>query len=73
MAFDKARYDEILDFDTVYGGKYLLIGDDRNGNLLEILYNIIDEDTINIFHAMRCRSIFFPLVLPQGANDGGND
>jgi hypothetical protein len=64
MAFDKARYDEMLEFDEVYGGKYLLIGDDRNGNPLEILYNVIDEDAINVFHAMKCRSIFFPLLEP---------
>ena len=48
----------MLEFDKVYGGKYLLIGDDRNGNLLEILYNVIDEDSINVFHALKCRSIF---------------
>jgi hypothetical protein len=26
--------------------------------LLEIMYNIIDEQTINVFHAMRCRNSF---------------
>ena len=62
----------MLEFDKVYGGKYLLIGDDRNGNLLEILYNVIDEDSINVFHALKCRSMFFPL-LPGGVDDGGND
>ncbi|GHU42045.1 hypothetical protein FACS1894190_10880 [Spirochaetia bacterium] len=56
-AFDTARYDEILD-----NGKYLLIGFDRNANLLEILYNVIDADTINVFHAMKCRNIFLPLL-----------
>ena len=63
MAFDQVRYDEILEFDEVYGGKYLLIGDDRNGNPLEILYNVIDEGSINVFHAMKCRSIFYPLLV----------
>ena len=56
-AFDTARYDEILD-----NGKYLLIGFDRNANLLEILYNVIDTDTINVFHAMKCINIFLPLL-----------
>jgi hypothetical protein len=38
--------------------KWLLIGYDRSGNLLEITYNIIDEDTVNVFHAMPCRKSF---------------
>ncbi|GHV82611.1 hypothetical protein AGMMS49991_11690 [Spirochaetia bacterium] len=56
-AFDTARYDEILD-----DGKYLLIGFDRNANLLEIRYNVLGTDIINVFHAMKCRSIFYPLL-----------
>jgi hypothetical protein len=35
--------------------KYLIIGFDMKGNLLEIMYNLVDEDTANVFHAMRCR------------------
>jgi hypothetical protein len=35
--------------------KYLLLGFDRNANLLEIGYNRIDADTIKVFHAMPCR------------------
>jgi hypothetical protein len=65
MAFDTARYDEILDeYDEGedLDGKYLLIGFDRKANLLEILYNIIDENTVNVFHAMKCRNIFLPLL-----------
>jgi hypothetical protein len=42
--------------------KYIVVGFDNSGNLLEILYNIIDDETINVFHAMRCRSIFFHLL-----------
>ncbi len=35
--------------------KNLLIGFDTNANLLEILYNVIGEQKINVFHAMKCR------------------
>ncbi|MDR1422871.1 MAG: hypothetical protein LBI64_08435 [Coriobacteriales bacterium] len=35
--------------------KYLLIGFDKNGNLIELMYNMIDEHSINVFHAMKCR------------------
>ncbi|MDR2731128.1 MAG: hypothetical protein LBB81_09570 [Treponema sp.] len=30
--------------------KYLVIGFDVKGNLLEIMYNLVDEDTANVFH-----------------------
>jgi hypothetical protein len=35
--------------------KNLLIGFDTNANILEILYNVIEEQRINVFHAMKCR------------------
>ena len=42
--------------------KYLLLGFNLNGNLLEIMYNRIDEDSINVFHAMPCRKAFHKLA-----------
>jgi hypothetical protein len=42
--------------------KYIRIGFDSHGNLLEIMYNEIDEHTVNIFHAMKCRSIYYNLL-----------
>ena len=45
------RYDDIVEDDS---GKHLLIGFDSNANLLEIMYNVIDEQTVRVFHAMRC-------------------
>ena len=41
-----------------YPQKNALVGFDRAGNLLEILYNEIDDDRIEIFHAMRARKTF---------------
>jgi hypothetical protein len=38
--------------------KNLLLGFDRNGNPLEILYNVRGDDTINVFHAMKCRKAY---------------
>jgi len=52
-------YDDILD---EFDNKYLLIGFDGNGNLLEIVYNVIDVDTIRVFHAMKCRDSFIALL-----------
>ena len=36
--------------------KYLVIGFDRNRNFTEVMYNMLDEDTAKVFHAMRCRN-----------------
>ena len=41
-----------------YFNKWLVIGHDNAGNLIEISYNIIDENTVNVFHAMPCRKKF---------------
>jgi uncharacterized DUF497 family protein len=38
-----------------YANKWLIIGYDAAGNLIEIAYNVIDDDTVNVFHAMPCR------------------
>jgi hypothetical protein len=35
--------------------KHLLIGFDTKANVLEILYNVIGDLQINVFHAMKCR------------------
>jgi hypothetical protein len=36
----------------------VVIGFGAVGNLLEVMYNPIDEDSINVFHAMKCRKSF---------------
>jgi len=53
-------YDDILD---EFADKHLLLGFDNNGKLLEIMYNVIDEESINIFHAMECRKCYFHLLM----------
>jgi hypothetical protein len=65
MAFDNNLYDERLDDSDLVEeihARYLLIGFDRNANLLEVLYNIIDENTIKVFHAMKCSNSYLPLI-----------
>jgi hypothetical protein len=58
-AFTTARYD-LPDEDDEE--KRLLIGFNNAGNPLEIMYNELDDGRINVFHAMPCRSIFYPLL-----------
>ena len=58
-AIDRFIYEDPLeDFDN----KYLLLGFDTKGQLLEVMYNLIDVDTINVFHAMPCRKVFYELL-----------
>jgi len=53
------EYNDVFEDDPE---KHLLLGFDNNANLLEILYNVIDEQHLKVFHAMTCRDIFLPLL-----------
>ena len=48
------KYDDIIEDDP---DKHLLIGFDSNANLLEIIYNVIDWQTVKVFHAMKCTNV----------------
>ena len=61
-AFNSAKYDRLVEG---YDNKYLLIGFDRNGNLIEIIYSDLGENTASAFHAMKCRKALLSL-LSQG-------
>jgi uncharacterized DUF497 family protein len=65
FAIDTAIYDASIDADD-FDNKFLIIGFDSNVNLLEIMYNAVDEDTISVFHAMRCRKQFLHLIGAKG-------
>jgi hypothetical protein len=52
FAFDNRLFEHPVARDE---DKNLLIGLDTRLNPLEILYNEIDEHTVNVFHAMKCR------------------
>jgi uncharacterized DUF497 family protein len=70
MAFDTARYDGLLDEDDPDAeNKHVLIGFDRRANLIEVLYNVIAEDTLRVFHAMKCRPAFIQLLGQRGNNE----
>jgi hypothetical protein len=45
-----------------YMNKYLVLGFDTKARLLEIGYNRIDENNVNVFHADNCSKKYFPLV-----------
>ncbi|GHV80480.1 hypothetical protein AGMMS49944_22710 [Spirochaetia bacterium] len=45
-----------------YLNKYLVLGYDTKRRLLEIMYNRISEDTVKVFHAMKCTTQYLPFV-----------
>jgi hypothetical protein len=45
--------------------KHLVVGFDGRTNLLEILYNVIDKQTVKVFHAMKCGHTFRVLLEKQ--------
>jgi len=53
------KYDDVFESEPE---KHLLIGFDSNANLLEIMYNVIDERYLKVFHAMKCRDAFLQLL-----------
>ena len=61
-AIDTAKYDGFIDDDEDAENKRLLIGFDQTARALEIMYNILDSDTVRVFHAMKCRSAFKHLL-----------
>ena len=58
-AFETFIYEDPIDDAE---NKYLLLGFDIHGNLIEVMYNRINEDAINVFHAMPCRKAFHELL-----------
>jgi hypothetical protein len=58
-AFQNYKYDGPME---AYENKYIRLGFDRTGNLLELMYNELDDHTDIVFHAMKCRSIFYYLL-----------
>ena len=60
-AFRTIKYDAILE-ENGWSDKHLLIGFNRRADLIEVLYNDIDEDTVRVFHAMECRNSFIELI-----------
>ena len=45
-----------------FSEKYAVIGFDRAGNPLELVYNLIDDNTISVFHAMKLRPSFVKML-----------
>jgi hypothetical protein len=60
-AFMNPYYDGPIEEDGNTENRYIRIGFDGAGNLLEIMYNEYDG-VYCIFHAMKCRGIYLHLL-----------
>ena len=58
-AFETFIYEDPIEGDD---NKYLLLGFNSKGNLIEVMYNRINDNDINVFHAMPCRRAFRALI-----------
>jgi hypothetical protein len=67
-AIDTAEYDGCIEDDDEAENKRLLIGFDRNANPIEIFYNILDSNTVRVFHAMKCRNSYKQLLKGPSKN-----
>ena len=61
QAFTNPYYDGPIEESNGSNNRFIRLGFDTSGNLLEIMYNEY-KDHVCIFHAMKCRSIFFSLL-----------
>jgi hypothetical protein len=59
-AITTARYDRMMEgFDD----KVLLLGFNTKGNPLEVVYRRVGDNGMYVFHAMKCRNTYLPLLL----------
>ncbi len=53
-------YDGSMDNDDY---RRLLVGFDTKGNLIEVMYEVINEDRVNVFHVMKARKALIAAVI----------
>jgi len=61
-ALERSIYDETLETDP---NKILSIGYDRNARLLEIIFHVINDEHIVVFHSMPCRKYYVERMMRQ--------
>ena len=59
-ALRRSIYDEALQTDP---NKTLSIGYDDKARLLEVIFHVISDEYIVVFHAMKCRKIYAERML----------
>ena len=61
-AFKTVEVDELI---QGFENKYRLLGFNTKGNMIEVLYNLVSDQRINVFHAFPCSDAFLKSLLKQ--------
>jgi len=61
-ALDRIVYDETIMVDP---NKTLIIGFDANASLTEVIFHVLSDEYIVVFHAMACRKIYLDKVIKR--------
>jgi len=61
-AFNTVESDELIDG---FENKYRLLGFNTKGNMIEVLYNLINDHRVNVFHAFPCSDAFIKSLSKQ--------
>jgi hypothetical protein len=61
-ALDHAIFDETIVVDP---NKTLTVGFDANANLIEVIFHIVSDEHIVVFHAMPCRKTYLEKALKR--------
>ena len=59
-ALERSIYDETLQSDP---NKTLSIGYDKNANLLEVIFHVLSDEHIVVFHSMPCRKHYIERMV----------
>jgi hypothetical protein len=59
-ALERSIYDETLEVDP---NKTLSIGYDGNARLLEVIFHVLSDDHIVVFHSMPCRKHYIERIV----------
>ena len=59
-ALERSIYDETLEMDP---NKTLSIGYDGNANLIEVIFHVLSDEHIVVFHAMPCRKQYIERMV----------
>ena len=59
-ALERSIYDETLETDP---NKTLAIGYDRNARLLEVVFHVLSDEHILVFHSMPCRKHYIERMV----------
>ena len=59
-ALERSIYDETLESDP---NKTLSIGYDRNAKLLEVIFHVVSDEHIVVFHSMPCRKYYIERMV----------